>query len=356
MKVPYRLGDSFALPLGNGEFARSCILHCEHRIVVVRILLRQESWLDVRVSDDALVLYRWRRDGRVDVGRAPEAKPENRYWMHAARAERLAAAALGAPHPRERKMKVREIGDRNAAIGLAELDDDCVVTITERVSNETLERVSAAIFNHPGVTIRLAGPAASQLGVVSKAPITRLSLAGPVDRLPPLEMLRHLDLTHVHQLASLAAAFPNLESLRISQRGAAVPVRDLSTLRSLRSLDLSLIHVSDAGEFAELTQLRALRLNRITGLKSADSLAMLDLRALALEHLHELERLDGLARIVPLEQLQLVGLWQFEIADVQWALDCEHLVRAEIDIGGRRKNVELYRRASWAYPWVHAMA
>jgi hypothetical protein len=26
-------------------------------------------------------------------------------------------------------------------------------------------------------------------------------------------------------------------------------------------------------------------------------------------------------------------------------------VRAEIDIGGRRKNVELNRRARWAYPW-----
>jgi hypothetical protein len=27
------------------------------------------------------------------------------------------------------------------------------------------------------------------------------------------------------------------------------------------------------------------------------------------------------------------------------------LIRAEIDIGGRRKNVELYRRAHWAHPW-----
>ena len=107
----------------------------------------------------------------------------------------------------------------------------------------------------------------------------------------------------------------------------------------------------DETEFAHLRELRSLRLNRITGMRSADALVPVELNTIALEDMHELERVDGLARIASLEQLELLGLWQFEIDDVTWALNSERLRRAEIDIGGRRKNIELYRRAQWAYPW-----
>jgi len=351
VKLPYRLGDSFALPLGNGQFARSCIVQCEHRVVVIRAWIGEESWLDLRVSDDAFVLHRWQRDGNIDLNGTPQPQPENRYWMHAARAERLVAAALGAPHPRERKIRVRELRDDNAAIALTELDDDCVLTLTERVSNATLERICAAIRNHPRVMIRLDGEAATQLDTLAETPVTRCSLAGSVQRIPPITTLRHLDLEDASQLDAVASAFPNLESLRVSQRGAAVNIQSLTSLRNLRSLDLSLVHVADAACFAQLAQLRALRLNRMTGMTTMDALAPLTLRMLAVEHLYQLQRVESLARISSLEQVELRGLWQFEIAGVQWALECERLMRAEIDIGGRRKNVELYRRAHWAYPW-----
>ncbi len=52
-----------------------------------------------------------------------------------------------------------------------------------------------------------------------------------------------------------------------------------------------------------------------------------------------------------LEQLELLDLWQLELGDVMPLCELPHLVRAQIDVGGRRKNVELYRRAAWAYPW-----
>jgi len=351
VKLPYRLGDSFALPLGNGQFARSCIVHCEHRVVIVRVTTGEASWLDLRVSDDALVMHRWRHDGRVDLRGAAEPQPQNRYWMHSARAERIAAGALGAPHPRERKIRVRELRDDNAAAALAEVDDDCILTLTESISNETLDHISAAIFNHPGLTIRLTGEAVAHLGALAKTPITRLSLSEPVDHFPPIETMLHLDLADAGALASADSAFPNLASLRVSQRAAALQIRELSALRKLRWLDLSLIHVVDETEFAHLRELRSLRLNRITGMRSADALAPVELNTLALEDMHELERVDGLARIASLEQLELLGLWQFEIDDVTWTLNSERLTRAEIDIGGRRKNIELYRRAQWAYPW-----
>ena len=326
-------------------------MQCEHRVAIVRVEIGNESWLDLRVSDDALVLYRWRRDGNIELANAPEPRPQNQYWIHAARAERITAAALGLPHPRQRKVRVRELRDENAPGALLELDDDCIITLTERVSNETLDRVSAAIFNHPGVTIRMTGNAVAHLVDLAKTPIARLALSELPERLPAIETIRHLDLADARALSSSVEKFPNLESLRVSQRGAALELRALSNLRSLFSLDLSLIHVVDATQFAQLHKLRALRLNRITGVRTGDVLAPLELRTLALEDMHELERVDGLARIATLEQLELLALWQFEIAHVTWALDARGLVRAEIDIGGRRKNLELYRRAQWAYPW-----
>ncbi len=56
-------------------------------------------------------------------------------------------------------------------------------------------------------------------------------------------------------------------------------------------------------------------------------------------------------RLQKLEQLELDGLWQFDVPDVEPLLAMPALVRAKVDIGGRRKNVELYKRARWAYPW-----
>ena len=62
-------------------------------------------------------------------------------------------------------------------------------------------------------------------------------------------------------------------------------------------------------------------------------------------------RVCDLLRFARLEQLELLGFWQFSIAEVEPLLALPRLLRAEIDIGGRRKNVELYRRVRWAYPW-----
>ncbi len=351
MKLPYRLGDSFALPLGNGQFAPSCIVQCEHRVVVIRIAIGEESWLDLRVSDDALVLHRWKRDGRVTIASEYEPNAQNVYWMHAARAERIAAAATGAPHPRARRVRVREIRDETTAELLASLDDDCVVSLTHPVSSRTLERMKEAIFNHPGITLRLNNRATEHLDAIAETPVERLMIAGPVNQLPALPSVRHVDVMHPVAVDAIARACPNADSVRLAAREWAIHLRELQPLQKLQKLDLSVVEIVDTQAFAQLSQLKALRLNRVTGLRHMDPIASLQLRTLAVEHLHELERVDALERNASLEQLELVGLWQFEIADMQWALDRERLVRAEIDIGGRRKNLELYRRARWAYPW-----
>ncbi len=351
MKLPYRLGDSFALPLGNGKCARGSIVACEHHVVVVRVHLNEASSLDLRVSDDALVLYRWKTDGRGDLRGAAPANPQNEYWMHASRAERIAAAALGVAHPRERTVRVREIRDGNAAAALAELDDDCTLSLTQRVSHATIERIRAAIFEHPGVTVRFNGNAARHIAQFAQTPLTRVSLAGRLEQNAKILSLRHLDLAQGDGIGDVARNFPNAESLRIAGGDCPIRLRDLRALDKLRVLDLSFLHVTHAGEFNALSQLTALRLNRVTGIRTMEPVAELPLRTIAIADLPELQRLDALARVESLEQLEVRGLWQFEIADLQWTLDRDRLVRAEIDIGGRRKNIELYRRSHWAYPW-----
>jgi hypothetical protein len=60
---------------------------------------------------------------------------------------------------------------------------------------------------------------------------------------------------------------------------------------------------------------------------------------------------DDLQRFKELAQLELLGFWHWNLSDAMPLTERRQLVRAEIDIGGRRKNVELYRRARWAYPW-----
>lgn len=350
MKLPYKRGDSFALPLGNGQFARSCIVDCEHRVVVLAITVGADAPLVVRVSDEALILHRWKRDGRVHLSERETPHAQNAYWMHAARAERLAAAALGAPHPRERRVRVLELLGDTASQTFADIDDDAVLALTGRLDNRSIEMLCATIVDHPGVSVRLHGASAEHLPDLLATPLQRLTLTALPSSLPDAPGVRHLTLIGAMQIDQVAHAFPNLESLSIDATGAAIDIAPLRTLCGLQSFTCAGAAV-DGRAFAKLRNIQALRISRVTGIHDCASLASLPLRTLALEHLHELRSLRRLNELAKLEQLQLLGTWQFDIADVEWALDLETLARAEIDIGGRRKNVELYRRASWAYPW-----
>ncbi|HUN29931.1 MAG TPA: hypothetical protein VMV65_08985 [Alphaproteobacteria bacterium] len=258
MKLPYRAGDSFALPLGDGTSAPAEILACDHHTVDIAV-----AGLELRgVSDRALVLRRWRRSGRPSVGRtscAPDLHPHRagKPWIGPAHAERIAATHLGV-----------------ANLELAPLH------VRNRWKPE---------FSTDARYVRVA-----QRG-------------GTLD---PRE---------------LAGRFPQVEAFDCS--GVA-----------LTSLDFP-------------ASLRALRLARIDSPVDLRELARLPLDTLHLEHLREVRGIDALVQWDSLEQLEMLGFWQLELDDVWPLLDLRNLVRADIDIGGRRKNVELYRRANWAYPW-----
>jgi hypothetical protein len=95
----------------------------------------------------------------------------------------------------------------------------------------------------------------------------------------------------------------------------------------------------------------ALRLARIAGVRSIDALAgRADLRVLSLAGLVHVDSVASIATLPNLESLELTGMWQFAVEDVAFVEHLPSLRRLRLDIGGRRKNVELYRRRSLAEP------
>ena len=141
---------------------------------------------------------------------------------------------------------------------------------------------------------------------------------------------------------------PDSRYLRIAQRGITLDPSELARFPHLEVLDCSGIALTS---LAFPATLRALRLARISTPVDLRELEVLPLQALHLEELRELRGVDALARLQSLQQLEMLGFWQLTLRDVEPLLAHRNLVRAEIDIGGRRKNVELYKRVNWAYPW-----
>jgi hypothetical protein len=246
MKLPYRVGDSFALPLGDGTIIEAHIVAHNHHTVDIAV-----ADLVLHVSDRALVLHRWRRI-KGNGGPSTTLRYARDDTVSPAHAERIVATHLG----------------------IADLE------------------------------------------------------------LPPLYVRNRWR--------------PKLPPgyMRIAQRGFAVDPRTLPA--DLEVLELS--HVALASlEFPPA--LRALRLAWISTPIDLRALAGLPLHTLSLEELRDVRGIDALARMPSLRQLEMLGFWQLRLDDVLWLVALRNLVRAEIDIGGRRKNVEIYKRATWAYPW-----
>lgn len=250
MKLPYRVGDSFTMPIGDGSTVEARIVAHDHHTVVIAV-----SDLVLRVSDRALVLHRWKIIAHAPFeAPAPSAVAPQGDIISPAHAERMVATHLG----------------------IANLE------------------------------------------------------------LPPLR---------VHN-AWKPQVLPDARYLRITGRDVTLDPRTLSP--QLEVLDCSGVTLTS---LAFPRTLRALRLAWIATPGDLRELVSLNLRTLHLEELREVRGVDALARFTTLQQLEMLGFWQLTLEDVKPLLDLRNLLRAEIDIGGRRKNVELYKRTNWAYPW-----
>ena len=151
-----------------------------------------------------------------------------------------------------------------------------------------------------------------------------------------------LDASHLARLASLQ----RLHLDAVDLRACASLARPLS----LRALDLHDARVDDIDGVLALP-LEALRLARVEPLRSLDPLhGNASLRALSIGEALDLADVRPIATLPHLESLELRGLWQFDVGDVAFIESMPSLRRLYLDIGGRRKNVELYKRRPLALP------
>ncbi len=353
MKLPYRVGDSFALPLGDGRTANARIVGHAHHLVEIAIAGPDErDAFRLRTTDRALVLQRWRKTGHGDAAVDPSL-PRAERIVGPALAERLAAERFGILAATDARVRVRALhAHDDAAAVLTELPDDACVTLLDRLEPRALAQLCAWFADRPRATLRLDDGAAAHLAEIAAWPLARLALAGNcVLEGIVAPAVRRLDVQAPLTTTAIARAFPSLRALRIGALRAEVDIAALAACGALELLDCSHVRLRNADAVPACTQLRALRLAHTSSPPNAATIARLPLRALALEAQSTLGDLAPLARIASLEQLELRELWQYDIEDVAFVHAMPALLRAEIDIGGRRKNVELYRRAAWAYPW-----
>lgn len=289
----------------------------------------------LRVTDRALVLHRWQP---LKSERAvPALDVENERWISAALAERIVAARLGKLPFNERAISVRDLRDG---------DDPCGTLLTWRrpVGEAMLRRIEGYVEKNAGVTLRLYGEALTQLRAFEQWPLRRLRIAGAPDANVRLESVRELHVEAHIDLAAAMRCFPNVVALRFAARDAAFDGASFDASR-IAALDCSgLAHVRN---IRALTALRALRLARIV---ERPTLAGIDPFVLALDDV-PVQSLSALETMHRLEEIELRALWQLRIEDAMGLLLLPRLVRGWADIGGRRKNIEIYRRAQWAHPW-----
>ncbi len=326
------------MPLGDGSFVPLCIVRAHHHVVDVAAYAGKNSdpVAVLRTSDRALVLHRWRRSHLRAV--VPEAQPENDRWITAAHAERVVAKRLNRLPFDEKPLSVHVLRSGEPIAG-------SMFTWNEPLDAQTLQSLIDYIAEHPGVTIRPYGAAAAQLREFARTPIRRVRITAAYDDVE----LPHVEELHIEapmDVAGVLAQFPSVRALRIAANGINVSFKALPcTVRALDCSHAARVDLKDA------PPLEGLRLAYLDAAPSLDALPS-SLRTLSLEHL-TVSSLEAVS-LLRLEQLELHGLWQFELPDAEPLLAIPSLLRAAIDIGGRRKNVELYKRASWAYPWPFA--
>lgn len=371
MKRPYRPGDWFAIPLGDGRYAVGIVARGTRKAIAGYVFgdyfqgvpsQHQLAELDASralwsgsFGDRAMVEDRWPVIGGHATFASNEwpLEPAYRRVFSPLVLERLVATGALPSHRRV----VRDLHAEIDADALERLPDDTQLQWRSPPSSRSLEAVAAWIATRPHASVRLYGAALTSLAGFADMPQVRTLVVGQGDlpaRLPVFAGVRRLELEQMLPAARLVRAFPGAVALRVAAADSTIDIAPLATLERLRVLDCSGGIVEGLGSLARMPGLAALRLSRTRGWSDVEAFAQTRIRALSLEHNVGLKSVASLARMSELEQLELRGLWQFNVDDMHWLAACGALRRATIDIGGRRKNVEIYRRAVWAAAWPFA--
>jgi hypothetical protein len=234
-----------------------------------------------------------------------------------------------------------------------------------------LDTIASWARTRGGASIRLYGAAVAQIdSVLDAIPVVALELdAARITRLPRSAAgVRELRLHGIPSAGrSVLEAFGDVRTLRVDARGETVDLQLLAALPQLRGLSLASASLRGCGgagvpsalESLELVRTRvdaidpllrhpamvALRLANVDRLASLDALQQhAGLRSLALESVLHLESLRPIGTLPRLETLAIARLWQFNVDDAAFVREMPSLRALSIDIGGRRKNVEIAKR------------
>lgn len=382
VKRDYREGDWFGVPLGDGRTAAGIIAAGTRNVLSGYFFSGPEGTpsraiLACRFYDEALHEERWpvlRAQPRFDPAEWPKLDG-NAYEarrVEASVASRL--AGLPAARPRAIVWDVRSPVD---PVRFDALAAGARVRLQWRspLDGGALTAVREACARLPDASVRLYGQAMAQLTEVSAWPQVRAIAAdGAGFDGVPFAHVRALALDGVPaSLASIAERVPELRNLRIDARGATLRLGELANVARLESLEIVNAQCEGAASLASLSSLRSLhvgdatvddpnaifaletietlRLASVSEIRSIDALRGRDrLRTLALENLTHVDDVAALASLPLLESLTLTGMWQLHPAGVAFVAELPQLHRLDIDIGGRRKNLEIYRRRPFAYP------
>jgi hypothetical protein len=370
----YESGDWFAVPLGDGRFADTLVVRYAPRVAAAHVFSPAGDLLwAARVYDRPIRERRWARvRAPRQIGFAALPMP-NGYALDPRIFEAAVAKLLGGEALIRSRVCAYDLQPPFDAARILSMPPDAIVQWRRQISSDDLQIVARAIEVHPETTIRLYGQAGAQIDEVSRAVRAlrwHLDAVAFSKQRTAIESARELTLD---ARPGGLLGFPNLERLSIRLHGEdldAVALLGAPKLRSvtisggsvknanafgakelLEKLDLVDVTLDDVDAVMQLEHLRALRLKRVKRVTSLAALANHpQLQYLALEDLTHVDDLRPLVQIPQLESLELTGAWQFGVGDLALVTEMPGLQRLRVDIGGLRKNAEIYALRPFATP------
>jgi hypothetical protein len=252
------------------------------------------------------------------------------------------------------------------------LPADATLFVRDDLPAADVRRLGEHLVSRPDATLRLCGAAIHLLERLPEALPRNIALdsdVAPRDS-QTFERVDSVEITGSGNVATWLQRFPNTRAVRVVLHGervdaAAVASPQLQSLSlaegtvfnaaalrratSLTTLELRDVALDAFGPVAQLAAVQSLRLSAVERLSSiAELRGHPGVRALWLQRLPFLDDLDVLKTLPALESIELSKLWQFEMHHAGVLFEMPALRRASIDIGGRRKNVEIEKRLQLA--------
>lgn len=158
-----------------------------------------------------------------------------------------------------------------------------------------------------------------------------------------LERLEVLELRGAMPASVDLAAWQSLRCLTVVD-APSHDARFAAALGRLESLQLFGGSFADLAALAALESLERLSLRHLSALEHLPAMGGLKrLRTLQLAALPRVASLQEVTRAPALESLEISGMEHLNVGDLRILAACRQLCEARIDIGGRRKNREVYR-------------